>query len=111
MAAHFKVDGREYPLPDFETITFREARAVKAATGLRMGELPAAFEAGDTDAYLALFIVSKMRVDGPAGITDLDDLAVTALEFGGDEEDNATGPLERPAQPKRSSRKSAAANS
>jgi hypothetical protein len=111
MGTTFKVGRREYPLPDFETITFKEARAVKAATGMRMGELPAAFEAGDTDAYLALFVVAKMRVDGPFDPSDLDDLQITALEVSDDEPEVAAGPLapENAAKPSKPRKTTAAA--
>ncbi len=104
MGAHFKVDGREYPLPDFDTIDFDEARAIKAATGLRMGELMPAFNAGDADAMLALFIVAKLRVDGEADPVRLGKIRIVDLGLEDDEPvEAADGPLAS-AAPKQSKR-------
>ncbi len=103
--AHFKVNGSEYPLPDFDTITFDEGRAIKAVTGLRMGELLPAFNAGDSDAMLALFIVAKSRVDGSQGVADLGSLKIVDLEIVDDED--AAGEVAEdavPLAPKRSPR-------
>ena len=77
----FQVHGREYDMPEFDSITFREANTIKKITGLRMGELPEAFGSGDTDAMLALFVVAKMRADGTIDLNAVQDLQIDTLQF------------------------------
>ena len=72
-------DGREYPVPDYSQVTFRENQLVKRVTGLRVGELQEAFEKNDSDAVLALFLISKMRMDGDVDVDAILDTPV--LEF------------------------------
>jgi len=72
-------DGRDYPVPDYSAVTFRENQLVKKVTGLRVGELQEAFEKNDSDAVLALFLISKMRMDGDIDIDAILDTPV--LEF------------------------------
>jgi hypothetical protein len=94
MATFFKVGAHKYPLPDFETITFAEGRFVKKCIDLTINELPAAYERGDPDAFLALFIVAKLRVDGKFDPDDLDGLQITALGVEDDEPEEPERPLE-----------------
>ena len=72
-------DGRDYPIPDYSQVTFRENQLVKRVTGLRVGELQEAFEKNDSDAILALFLISKMRMDGDVDVDSILDTPV--LEF------------------------------
>ena len=98
----FKVEGREYDSPEFDSITFREASTIKKITGLRMGELPEAFSAGDTDALLSMFIVAKLRSDGALDLDAVQDLQIDSLEIINDPVDVADpppagdGPAEEP---------------
>lgn len=109
MSVFFKVDGKEYPLPDFDTIDFEEARAIKSVTGLRMGELMPAFEAGDADAVLALFVVAKIRVDGSADPDELGKLKIADLDLVSSDEVEGEGeesevPLAPPPEKKKQQR-------
>ncbi len=81
MALIMKVAGREYPVPDFETLTFKEGRMIKNVVGLTMGQLPKAFEDGDVDAILAFFVVAKQRMDGDFNLDQLENLAISDLEL------------------------------
>jgi hypothetical protein len=59
-----KIDGRELPFPQLDTLTFREAGLIKKATGLRMGQFEQALIDGDTDMVFSLALVAITRADG-----------------------------------------------
>src|SRR5581483_10489422 len=56
-------EGREWEIPLPLEPTFKEARLIKQLTGLRVGEIPAAFAAGDHDAILAGALLAFLRAD------------------------------------------------
>lgn len=89
--------GREYPFPDFSTITFREGSLIKKYTGLKIGQLPEAFEQGDSDGLLAIVIVAKLRQDGDVNLDALLDMSMTDLEVVTDEEEEDS-PLDEDAE-------------
>lgn len=76
-----KVDGRLYPFPDFESLTFREARMMKDITGLKMGAMVEAFEQMDTDVIVALALIAISRQDGTVNADALYDLPITSVEL------------------------------
>lgn len=76
-----KIEGRELPFPQLDTLTFREAGLVKKATGLRLGDFEKAFGDGDTDMIFALALVAKSRADGVVDTNVLLDLPITAIEI------------------------------
>lgn len=61
MPTILRVDGADYPFPDLDSLTFREADLVKRLTGLTMGDMDDAFKRRDVAAVLALAVVSMSR--------------------------------------------------
>ena len=87
----FNIDGREYAFPDFESLTFKEARLMKDATGLKMGAMVEAFEEMDTDVIIALALVAMTRQDGWVDTEKLYDLPISSIELVLDDVDKGTG--------------------
>jgi hypothetical protein len=75
------VDEKEYPFPELDTITFREARTIKKLTGLRLGEYEDAFEVVDADLMVALAAVALTREDRGADVDSLFELGIDKIRF------------------------------
>lgn len=55
------IDGRTYPFPAVDTLTFREGALLQRMAGRGMAEIGAAAEAGDTNVIAALAIIAMRR--------------------------------------------------
>lgn len=85
MAMKIRIDGREFDFPVLDTMTFREAKLVKKATGLKMGQYAEALEDGDVDMLLAMALIAKLRADGIVDTEKLLDMPIDKLEVFDDE--------------------------
>lgn len=93
-----RVNGADYPFPEIDSITFREANLVKKLTGLRLGEFGEAFENGDTDMMVGLACVAVHRHSGQTDFDYLYDLSLDDITFVVEESDTEVPPAERPAR-------------
>lgn len=76
-----RIDGREYPFPSFDSLSYREARRIKKETGLVIGQFFNALEQGDPDALIAIALIAKLR-DNPAfKVDDIYDLTLDEIEI------------------------------
>jgi len=78
---HFDIDGRTYEMPEFDSLTFREAKLMKQNTGLTMGRMLAAFEEMDSEVILALALVAIRRQDGSVDVEALYDLPINKVQL------------------------------
>lgn len=90
------VNNVEYPFPEVDTITYREAKIVKKLTGLRLGEYAEAFDSGDTDIFLGLAAVAVHRSTGQTDLEHLLDLGLDGIQMIAEEEDTELPPAEAP---------------
>lgn len=97
------IEGREYPFPALDSLTFREAALVKKITGLKVGQLFEAFEQGDMDVLVGFAAVAKKRVDGGLDESALYDLPISAIEIvvpeDEEEPEEEAGPLDQADAP------------
>lgn len=91
-----RVHEQEYPFPEIDTITYREAALVKKLTGLRFGEFGEAFENGDTDIMVGLAAVAVYRNSGQTDLDYLFNLTLDEIAYVTEESDSELPPTERP---------------
>jgi hypothetical protein len=91
-----RVHGVDYPFPEIDTITYREAKIVKKLTGLRLGEYEEAFESGDTDMMIALAAVAVHRDSNRTDLDYLLDLKLDDIQFVTEEADTEIPPAQAP---------------
>jgi len=74
-----RINGEEYPFPDPDTWTFREAGIIKRMSGVRPAELGEAFAAGDAELLAALTFITLKRAGKPVTEDQVLDMQISAL--------------------------------
>ena len=98
MAAAVRIREKRYPLPDFDSVTFREKGVIKAETGgLGWSDFLFALERRDPDAELALLRLTLRRTEAKPDLSFLDDLREEEFEWE-DDADPPAGPAEAGAE-------------
>jgi hypothetical protein len=90
------VDGT-YPIE--VPLTNRDLHSLKTIANVRMGEIEDALQKGDNDVVVAFAYIGMTRNGKPVSVETLWDLpaGLIQVELPGAEEDDATPPLQRPA--------------
>ncbi len=86
--AHLDISGVKYPIP--EEFTYGELSLIKRVAGVRVKELGAALEAGDTDVIVALAMIVLKRAGIDANESKLMALKAGEISSGDDEEEVET---------------------
>lgn len=86
----------DFPWPEVDSITYREASMIKRLTGLRLGEYGEAFEKNDPDMILGLAAVAYSRAKNTREVEFLLDLGLDAIDVVVEEGDEEIPPGEEP---------------
>jgi hypothetical protein len=69
-----EINGRRYELPDITNPTIREAKRIKAATGMPPVRLMTALQEADPDAWAGVALMAMQAIDPRIGEQQLEDL-------------------------------------
>lgn len=85
------IDGRTYPFPAVDTLTFREGALLQRIAGRGMAEIGAAAEAGDTNVIVAMALIAMRRSGQPVEEDYVLDLPIRAIVVDTEDQEASNG--------------------